>query len=93
MNSGESVESLIPDPGRRNRIKAAFLELYTNYTIPFHAILAWMDDMCQLREGTTMQLFKSCILSNDITLNLLDVINLNEPRSLDGCVGRVCYDW
>lgn len=83
LNSGESIENLVPDPGKRRRMKSAFLELYGDYTIPFYSILKAMDEMCALTAGTTMQLFKSCVMDNSITLNLLESICLNEPRRID----------
>jgi len=83
LTSGESLEYLVPNPGKRNRMKTAFLELYEDYTIPFHTILAVMDENCAVREGTTMQLFKACIMDNSISLNPLESFCLGDPRRVD----------
>ncbi len=88
LNSGEALEKLIPDSEKRRNMKLAFLKLYDDYTIPFQAILATMDDLCALQAGTTMQLFKSCILDNSISLNPLEPIRLDEPRRVEDCIRR-----
>lgn len=80
LNTGEVLESLVPNHGKRDRMRLAFLELYRDYTIPFHTILASMDEMCAVRAGTTMQLFKSCIMGSEIPFNPFEPINLEEPR-------------
>ena len=82
LNSGERLDVLIPEPDRQRRIKAAFLQMYGNYAIPFHTILNVIDEDCGLRKGTAMQLFKSCIISNEIAINPLEHICLEEPRNV-----------
>ena len=90
LNSGIPFESLVPDPTKRSRMKAAFLELYANYSIPFHTILEAMDEMCGVSGGTTMQLFKSCIMDNTVAINTLETICLEEPRRMDAHAMR-CF--
>lgn len=93
LNAGEPLESLVPNPGKRIRMKLAFLELYRDYTIPFRTILSTMDDLCTVRAGTTMQLFKSCILDGEIAFNPFETVSLEEPRLLDYGIGGEQYDW
>ena len=83
LTSGEAFEQLVPDRIQRTCMKLAFLEMYDDYTIPFHAIIAGMDQMCSVEKGTTMQLFKSCLMDNSIPFNHLEPINLEEPRSVE----------
>lgn len=85
LNSGEPLEELIPAPDKRNWMKLAFLEAYRDYAIPFQSILSNMDEECAVRKGTTMQLFKSCIVDDSIALNLLEPICLEEPRDVSAC--------
>ena len=83
LNSGEPLEHLIPDRTNRIHMKSAFLELYDDYSIPFHTILGEMDQMCGVEKGTTMQLFKSCLMDSSIPFNHLEAINLEEPRKAE----------
>ena len=83
LNSGEPLNKLVSNSTMCKRMKSAFLELYDDYTIPFHAILTGIDKMCAVKKGTAMQLFKFCIIGNEITLDLLKPINLEEPRRVD----------
>ena len=89
VNSGEPIEILVPDQDKRSRMKIAFLELYDDYTTPFQTILSSMDEQCLVRKGTTMQLFKTCILDCSIEFNLLDRFDLVEPRRLENHKRRV----
>lgn len=93
LNAGESFERLVSNPGKRIRMKLAFLELYRDYTIPFRTILATMDDICAVRAGTTMQLFKSCILGDEIAFNPFEPVSLEEPRMVGYGIGREQYGW
>ena len=93
LNAGESLECLVPSHGKRIRMKQAFLELYRDYTIPFRTILAAMDDICAVRTGTTMQLFKSCIMGNEIAFNPFEPVNLEEPRLVEYGIGGGRYGW
>ena len=91
LNAGESLERLVPSYEKRVRMKQAFLELYRDYTIPFHTILSAMDDICAVRAGTTMQLFKSCIMDSEITFNPFEPVNLEEPRLVGYGIGGGRY--
>ena len=91
LNAGESLERLVPSYEKRVRMKQAFLELYRDYTIPFRTILAAMDDICAVRAGTTMQLFKSCIMCSEITFNPFEPVNLEEPRLVGDAIGGGRY--
>ncbi len=93
LNSGESLDHLVSNHDLRQKMRAAFLELYHNITVPFHTILKEMDDQCHVRAGTTMQLFKSCILDGDIMINLFEHINMDEPRFTVQDNGGKYYVW
>lgn len=89
LNSGEPIEKLIPNSGMLKRMQEAFLSMYQDYTIPFQTIISGMDNMCQLKKGTTMQLFKKCIMDNCIDLDLCTNIDLTEPRDFDKCIDKI----
>ena len=80
LRSGERIEKLIPDPFFRNKIKLLFLELYHDLTLDFHSIIREIDGQCGFIPGTTLQIFKSLILSNDIDIDISRQINLRDPR-------------
>ena len=67
---------------RQQELEEAFIELYSDMTIPFHTILKEIDHVFNFSIGTGMQLFKSLIKSRKITLDLTRKINLQDPRVL-----------
>ena len=82
LNAGASLEQLIPNQRLQQELEEAFIELYSDMTIPFHTILKEIDHVFNFSIGTGMQLFKSLIKSRKITLDLTRKINLQDPRVL-----------
>ena len=80
LRTGESLETLIPDPLFRNEIKQLFLDLYSDLTLNFQDIIHEIDSQCCFIKGTTIQIFKSLIISQDIQLDLNKPINFYDPR-------------
>ena len=93
LNAGEAIDNLVPNHEKLNRMRLAFLELYQDYTIPFRTILSSMDEICAVRPGTTMQLFKFCIMNNEIPFNPFEPVNLEEPRQIGYGIGGGRYGW
>lgn len=80
LSSGESVEKLVENPILRQGMKSALLDLYADYTVPFHTILFEMDRQCDVPSGCTMQIFKELVRDGEIDLNLSMPVNLDDPR-------------
>ncbi len=80
LNSGESVEKLIPDQKQRQIIIDAFMELYQNQCVSFTQLVSTMESFYGLRPGTMIQVFKHLVRSKDIFLNLNKPINWENPR-------------
>lgn len=81
LNSGETIDNLIPSSHRRHILREAFLELYRDNSVPFHVIVREMDEQCGLIPGTTIQLFKHLIKNNEIQVDIGRHISTFEPRA------------
>ena len=82
LNSGASLEQLIPDLELQKELQSAFIELYNDRTISFHTILQEIDSFFNFTLGTGMQLFKFLVKTSQIKLDLNRKINLQDPRVL-----------
>ncbi len=80
--AGEDFSVLVPSEQQRNGLRKAFLELYSNLSIPFTSIIEVIENECHLKAGTMLQLFKELIRSDQIQIDLTRKINIVEPRVL-----------
>lgn len=84
--NGAEIEELIPDETFRLNLIKSFLELYQDYSIPFSEIISHIESRCRLVPGTVLQLYKHLIRTEQISINLMEPINLDEPRELAATV-------
>lgn len=84
LYTGENFEVLVPSEKLRECLQKAFLELYSDMSVPFTAIVEVIEKECELRMGTVLQLFKKLIISNQIQIDLTKTINTFEPRTVTG---------